>query len=78
MDLERQRLERLGQLASVQPKDQAEATYQDYFRLAIAKGLYAEAEPVAERLIRDGDIAPLRGLAGPPGQHDLRGRPGGL
>ena len=58
MKLERQRLERLGQLASAQPKDQAEATYQDYFRLAIAKGLYAEAEPVAERLIRAGDTPP--------------------
>jgi thiol-disulfide isomerase/thioredoxin len=53
--LERLRLDRIGQLASTQPKAQAEATYQDYFRLAIAKGLFVEAEPVAQRLIQAGD-----------------------
>jgi thiol-disulfide isomerase/thioredoxin len=53
--LERLRLERIGQLASTQPKGQAELTYQDYFRLAIAKGLFVEAEPVAQRLMQSGD-----------------------
>jgi peroxiredoxin len=53
--LERIRLERIGQLASTQPKDQAEVTYKDFFQLAIAKGLYVEAEPVAQRLIQAGD-----------------------
>ncbi|WP_435006116.1 TlpA disulfide reductase family protein [Tundrisphaera lichenicola] len=53
--IERLRLERLGQLAASQPMDQAESTYRDYFQLAIAKGLFLEAEPVAERLLQAGD-----------------------
>ena len=53
--LERTRLERIGQLATTLPKEQAEAAYQDYFRLAIAKGLYVEAEPTAQRVIQAAD-----------------------
>ena len=52
MKLERLRLEHLGQLALSQPKDQANITFDAYFRLAIAKGLYVEADPIAARLIR--------------------------
>ena len=55
--LERQRLAELGELAAGQPKAEAEATYQDYFQLAIAKGLYADAEPVARRVIKAGDAS---------------------
>ena len=56
--LERQRLERLGRLAASQPKDQAANTYSAFFSLAIGKGLYAEAEPVAERVIQAKDSSP--------------------
>ena len=62
--LERLRLAQLGELAAGQPKAEAEVTHRDYFQLAIAKGLYAEAEPVALRLLRAGDgPAGLRTLA---------------
>ena len=54
--LERQRLEQLGELAAGQPKAEAEVTYQEYFQLAIAKGLYPEAEPMAQRLIKAGGL----------------------
>ena len=62
--LERRRLEELGELGASQPKAEAEVTYQEYFQLAIAKGLYAEAEPVAQRLLKAGDMTSnLRTLA---------------
>ena len=56
--LERQRLQRLARLATTQPKEQAAATYSTIFSLAISKGLYAEAEPVAETVIKSKDAAP--------------------
>ena len=52
LQLEQQRLERLGQLAARQaPRDAAE-TYETLFRLAIANNLFREAEPVAEQVLR--------------------------
>src|SRR5438309_10006528 len=55
--LERTRIERLAALAAGQPKPEADQTYADLFRSAIAAGLYNEAEPIAERLIRSGEAA---------------------
>ena len=52
LQIEKQRLERLGQLAARQtPKDAAE-TYETLFRLAIANNLFAEAEPAAQRILK--------------------------
>jgi thiol-disulfide isomerase/thioredoxin len=52
LQLERQRLERLGRLAARQaPRDAAE-TYETLFRLAIANNLFREAEPAAEQVLR--------------------------
>ena len=53
--LERQRLDHLGRLAMGQPKALAAATLDSYFRLAIAKNLYADAEPIARKVIQSGD-----------------------
>ena len=53
--IERRRLERLGRLALGQPKDQAAAAFDSYFRLAIAKNLYADAEPIARKVIQSED-----------------------
>jgi thiol-disulfide isomerase/thioredoxin len=53
--LERQRLEQIGRLALGQPKAQASATLDAYFRLAIAKNLYADAEPIARKVIQSED-----------------------
>jgi peroxiredoxin len=59
LQLERQRLDRLGQLAAGQaPKDAAE-TYEMLFRLAIANNLFAEAEPAAERVLKSAGPAPV-------------------
>ena len=49
--IEKARLDRLGKLALSQPKDQASATFESYFRLAIAKNFYADADPIAVRVI---------------------------
>jgi peroxiredoxin len=52
LELERQRLERLGRLAARQgPRDAAE-TYETLFRLAIANNLFREAEPAAEQVLK--------------------------
>ncbi len=59
---ERTRIERLGALAAGQPKDEAAKTYAELFRLAIASGLFAEAEPTAERLVRSGGATADMGL----------------
>jgi thiol-disulfide isomerase/thioredoxin len=58
LNLERKRLQQLGRLAASQPKDQAAATYAAFFSIAISNSLYAEAEPVAEALIKSKDTAP--------------------
>jgi thiol-disulfide isomerase/thioredoxin len=65
LQIEKQRLERLGQLAARQtPKDAAE-TYETLFRLAIANNLFAEAEPAAQRILATRSSLPpvLRFLA---------------
>ena len=60
LQLERQRLERLGQLAARQgPKDAAE-THEILFRLAIANNLFAEAERAADRILKTaGSTSPV-------------------
>jgi thiol-disulfide isomerase/thioredoxin len=63
-EIERRRLERLATLASKQPKDEANRTYELYFRVAIAANLFAEAEPVARRVLDSKDAsAKVRMLA---------------
>jgi hypothetical protein len=56
--LERRRLEQLGRLALAEPKERAAVTLDLYFRLAIAKNLYADADPVALRVIEADDSSP--------------------
>jgi peroxiredoxin len=59
LQLELQRLERLGQLAARQsPKDAAE-TYEQLFRLAIANNLFREAEPAAKLVLKAPNLAPV-------------------
>src|SRR6516162_9406152 len=41
-EVERRRLARLAALASTQPKDEANQTYESYFRAAIAANLFTE------------------------------------
>jgi thiol-disulfide isomerase/thioredoxin len=52
LKLEKQRLDQIGRLALGQPKGQAEATFDAYFRLAIAKNLCADADPIALKVIQ--------------------------
>jgi peroxiredoxin len=52
--LEKARLVRLERLAASQPKGEAEATYELLFQAAIATSLFREAEPAAERVIKEG------------------------
>ena len=56
--IERIRLERLATLAATQPKAEALKTYEALFRFAIAVGLYSDAEPTAERVLRSGEATP--------------------
>jgi peroxiredoxin len=56
-EIERRRLERLATLAGKQGKDEANQTYETYFRAAIAANLFAEAEPVANRVLRSKETA---------------------
>ena len=51
-DIERRRLGRLASLAGRQSGNEANQTYELYFRAAITANLFAEAEPVAERVLR--------------------------
>ena len=65
LQLERQRLERLGQLAARQsPKDAAE-TYEQMFRLAIANNLFREAEPAAKQALKSSSTSPRRPVSWP-------------
>lgn len=50
LQIERQRLDRLAQLAAGQPSREASRTYEVLFRLAIANNLFAEAEAAADRV----------------------------
>jgi thiol-disulfide isomerase/thioredoxin len=52
--LDRERIERLTRLAESQKGGEAELTYLEVFRFAIATDHYADAEPAAERVIRTG------------------------
>jgi peroxiredoxin len=52
LQIERQRLERLGQLASRQAPKDAIDTYEMLFRLAITNNLFREAEPFAQQVLR--------------------------
>ena len=49
---ERARLARLAALAAGQPKPEAAATYEEAFRFAISAGLYNDAEPIAEAVLK--------------------------
>ena len=57
-ELERLRLERLARLADGQGKEASGRTYEAYFRLVIANGLYREAERTAERVMKAGGMSP--------------------
>jgi peroxiredoxin len=56
-DIERRRLERLAALAGRQSGNEANQTYELYFRAAIAANLFEEALPVAERALRSKDTS---------------------
>jgi peroxiredoxin len=51
-EIEHRRLERLAALAARQGKDEANRTYESYFRAAIAANMFADAEPVANRVLQ--------------------------
>ena len=52
LQIERQRLDRLTQLAARQPPREAAETYETLFRLAIANNLFAEADPAADQVLK--------------------------
>ena len=58
LQLERQRLERLGQLAARQSPKEAAETYEQLFRLAIANNLFREAEPAAQQVLKSASGSP--------------------
>ena len=58
LELERQRLERLGQLAARQSPKEAAETYEELFRLAIANNLFREAEPAAHEVLKSASPLP--------------------
>ncbi len=49
---------RLAALAGKQAKEEANKTYQSYFQAAIAANLFAEAEPVADRVLQSKEASP--------------------
>ena len=57
--LEKQRLERLQQLALSQAPKDADETYELIFRLAISNNLFREAEPAAQQAIKGATVSPL-------------------
>jgi len=59
LQIERQRLERLAQLARTQEPKQAAETYEVLFRLALANNLFREAEGVADQVLRSSSIPPV-------------------
>jgi thiol-disulfide isomerase/thioredoxin len=56
--LERERLERLNNLAKSQSPAQAAATYEQLFRMAIAANLFQDAESAANVVVTTGSSAP--------------------
>jgi thiol-disulfide isomerase/thioredoxin len=59
LELEKQRLEKLGQLAARQPQKDSQETYELLFRLAISNNLFREAEPIAQQVIKSGSALPV-------------------
>ena len=57
LDLERQRLERLGQLAARQSPKEAVETYEELLRVALANNLFREAEPAAHDVLKS--VSPM-------------------
>jgi thiol-disulfide isomerase/thioredoxin len=57
-ELDRERVKRLTRLAASQKGGDAEQTYAEIFRSAIASDHYADAEPAAEALLRSGAAGP--------------------
>jgi thiol-disulfide isomerase/thioredoxin len=57
--LEKQRIERLRQLAATQSAKDAEATYELLFRVAINNNLFNETEPVAQQVVKTGTASPV-------------------
>ena len=55
--LERQRLQRLAALAAAQAGSEANAAYEAYFQRALDARLYRDAEPIAGRILRQGQSA---------------------
>jgi thiol-disulfide isomerase/thioredoxin len=62
LQIERQRLERLAQLASTQEPKEAAETYELLFRLALANNLFREAEPVADQVLKSSSNSPAVGI----------------
>lgn len=63
-ELDRRRIEDLTRLAARQTGDEAEATYQELFNIAVARDAYETAEKAAETYLGSGKGRPqLRGLA---------------
>jgi peroxiredoxin len=58
LQLERQRLDRLAQLAPRQSPKEAAETYEQLFRLAIANNLFREAEPAAKQVLKSAGGSP--------------------
>lgn len=58
LELERDRMERLGKLAAAKTGDEANRVYAAYFGAAIANDLYAEAEPTALKVTKSTDASP--------------------
>jgi peroxiredoxin len=59
LQLERQRLEQMGQLAARQTPQEAADTYVQLFRLAIVNNLFTEAEPIADQVLKSTDNSPV-------------------
>ena len=59
LQLERQRLERLSQLAAQQPPKDAQETYELLFRRAISNNLFREAEATAQQVVKSGSASPI-------------------
>jgi hypothetical protein len=55
LQLEKQRLERLEQLAARQSPKEAADTYEQLFRHAIANNLFREAEPAARHVLKSNE-----------------------
>lgn len=58
IQLEKRRLEQLGELAARQQPAEAAATYERLFRLAIASDLFPDAEAAAARIVQHGSPSP--------------------